>query len=96
MPYETVIYGSGNGKIADTKEKTGAADQAAAIDQEMKVAGQLAANPLTAPLAPLAMAIASLKRGGLVGRPMAARDFSPWGEVVPTTTTKALNQRNIF
>jgi len=95
MVLKTVIYGSGN-KNAVKAENLNETEAQAANDNAMKQAQDLMKNPLTLPLAPLAMAIASIQAGGGIGGPMPARDFSPWGTLVQEESTSTLNRKNIF
>jgi len=97
MPGRTMVYGSG-GKDADAIENV-------LVDQNKKTSGEdaqslgdiMMKNPLTIPLAPLAYFVSSLQQGAAgLGSTMSPRRFSSWGEVVPTTSTKELNQKNIF
>jgi hypothetical protein len=94
MPWKTIIYGSG--AAGESKDKLDEAKQAEKTEDKFSLAMQLASNPLTAPLAPLAMIAASLEAGSAVGGPMAARDFTPYGELVPKIGTTTLNSQNIF
>lgn len=95
MVLSTTIYGSGqkNGAKAETLPDT---EEDAKVDSAMVQAQNLLKNPLTAPLAPLAMFIATMQKGGGIGGPMPARDFSPWGSLVQETSTDTLNKKNIF
>lgn len=94
MPWKTIIYGSG--AAGEGREKLDEAKQTEKAETKFTLAMQLASNPLTAPLAPLALIAATLESGGATGGPMAAREFTPYGSLVPKTGTAALNSQNIF
>jgi hypothetical protein len=93
MPWKTIIYGSG---AEEGRDKLDEAKQKENAESKFTLAQQLASNPLTAPLAPLALIAATLQSGSALGGPMAARDFTPYGELVPKIGTKTLNDQNIF
>lgn len=96
MPGRTMIFGSG-GKDADAIEGVVKDPKQTAGENAMMDFKQLASNPLTLPLAPLAFLASVLQQGAAgLGGPMAARRFTDFGEVVPTTTSKELYRRNIF
>jgi len=92
---ETIIYGSGNGNNADSREKVPEAAEAEKPNEMMVNAEKMLSNPLTAPLAPLAMFVAALQGAG-TGGPMPARRFSPRGALVQEMSTKTLTDKNIF
>jgi len=97
MPISTIIYGSAVKREAETRESVNGAEKGAAPESMMANAQKLASNPLTLPLAPLAMLVASIQQGGdLLGSPMAARKFSDRGSLVQTMSTSDLDRKNIF
>ena len=93
MPWKTILYGSG---AEEGRDKLDGAAQKEKAEDKFTLAKQLASNPLTAPLAPLALIMATLQSGSAVGGPMAARDFTPYGSLVPKTGTTTLNSQNIY
>lgn len=101
MPGRTMIYGSGAGD-ADGQDNLVKKPGQGPVENndggaEYAQAMEYLKNPLTAPLGILMLGVSSVKKGGAgLGGPMTPRRFSPWGDVVPTTTTKELNRKNIF
>lgn len=93
---KTMIYGSGAEKEAAAREKVPEAHEEAKPNEMMVNAQKMLSNPLTAPLAPLAMIVASIQEGGGIGAPMAARRFSDRGALVQTMSTRDLDNKNIF
>ena len=96
MPNKTMIYGSG-AMDANSREGVARDPRETAGEDAMATAKQLASNPLTLPLAPLAMLVSSLQQGAAgLGGPMGPRRFSPSGKVVPTWTTNELYRKSFF
>ena len=89
-----MIYGSG--VTGESKDKLDEAKAVEKAEDKFNLARQLASNPLTAPLAPLAMIAACIDHGNAVGGPMQAREFTPYGELVPKIGTQTLNNQNIY